>query len=96
MNRRKLNTHILFHRVLSGNDFPHEDSSLALIISAQAAHWFDLPYFYNEVRRTLKTNGVLALFGYAFVQIHGRQSDKLNQILTNVNFKFQENLNFYI
>jgi len=73
-----------YSRVLIGKDLPHEDSSLSLIISAQAAHWFDLPYFYKEVKRTLKINGVLALFGYAFVQVHGQQSEKLNQILTNV------------
>jgi len=58
-----------------------------LIISGQAVHWFDLPYFYNEVKRTLKINGVLALFGYAFVQIHGQQSEQVNEILTNVNYK---------
>jgi len=57
-----------------------------LIIAGHAAHWFDLPYFYNEVKRTLKINGVLALFGYAFVQIHGRQSEKLNEIIKNVHF----------
>jgi len=57
-----------------------------LIIAGHAAHWFDLPYFYNEVKRTLKINGVLALFGYAFIQIHGRQSEKLNEIIKNVQF----------
>jgi SAM-dependent methyltransferase len=75
---------VFFDRVIIGSDIPHEDSSLTLIISAQAAHWFDLPHFYSEVKRTLKTDGVFALIGYAFVQVHGRQSDKLNEILTNV------------
>ena len=77
---------MFFNRVIIGRDLPHEDSSLALIISAQAAHWFDLSHFYSEVKRTLKTNGVLALFGYAFVQVHGRQSEKLNEIITNVDY----------
>ncbi|UJR21029.1 hypothetical protein I4U23_024129 [Adineta vaga] len=71
------------YKVINGRDIPHEDSSLTLIISGQAAHWFDLPYFYKEVQRTLKTNGVLALFGYAFVQTHGQNSEKLNEILEN-------------
>ncbi len=82
------------NRIFNGRDIPHEDSSLTLIISAQAAQWFDLPYFYNEVRRTLKINGVLALFGYAFVQSHGRESDKLNQILINVKFSIQRKFEF--
>lgn len=67
-----------------GTDIPHEDSSLALIISGQAAHWFDLPHFYTEVQRTLKINGVLALFGYAFVHIHGMKSQEINEILLDV------------
>lgn len=71
-------------RVIVGKAIPHEDSSLSLIISAQAAHWFDLPYFYNEAKRTLKDNGVLAVFGYAFVQAHGQHADKLNKILEQV------------
>ena len=43
------NKHISLPRVNNGRDLPHENSSLTLIISAQAAHWFDLPYFYQEV-----------------------------------------------
>ncbi|CAF1115331.1 unnamed protein product [Adineta steineri] len=78
------NTHSnINYKVSVGNDIPHEDSSLALIISGHAAHWFDLPYFYNEVKRTLKINGVLVLFGYAFVQVHCQQAEKLNEILYN-------------
>lgn len=76
----------IFFRVLKDTKIPHEDSSLSLIISAQAAHWFDLPRFYEEVKRTLKNNGVLALIGYAFVQVHGEESDKLNKIITNVSY----------
>ncbi|CAM2708411.1 unnamed protein product [Rotaria socialis] len=78
------NTHSnINYKVIVGSDIPHEDSSVALVISAQAAHWFDLPYFYKEVKRTLTIKGVLALFGYAFVQVHGQQSEKLNEIITN-------------
>ncbi|CAF0883316.1 unnamed protein product [Rotaria sp. Silwood1] len=88
------NTHSnINYKVIIGNDIPHEDSSLTIIISGQAAHWFDLPHFYNEVKRTLKINGVLALFGYAFVQIHGRQSERLNEIITNF---YQNTLDGYV
>jgi SAM-dependent methyltransferase len=40
------------------------DASIDLVTVAQAAHWFDLPRFYAEVRRVLQPGGVLALWGY--------------------------------
>jgi len=35
-----------------------------LITVGQAAHWFDLPKFYEEAKRIMKPGGLLALFGY--------------------------------
>lgn len=35
-----------------------------LIVAAQAAHWFDLPTFYQEVRRVAKAGAVVALISY--------------------------------
>lgn len=40
------------------------DASVDLVTVGQAAHWFDLPAFYAEVRRVLRPGGVLALWGY--------------------------------
>lgn len=40
------------------------DSSADLILAAQAAHWFDLDRFYEEVRRVARPDGVLALVTY--------------------------------
>ncbi len=40
------------------------DHCADLITVAQAAHWFDLPAFYAEVRWVLKPDGVLALWCY--------------------------------
>jgi ubiquinone/menaquinone biosynthesis C-methylase UbiE len=48
---------------------PLASYSLDLITVAQAAHWFDLPRFYQEVDRMLRPNGVLALWGYGLFQI---------------------------
>jgi len=39
-------------------------ASLDLVVVAQALHWFDLPRFYDEVRRVLKPGGVLAVWSY--------------------------------
>ena len=43
---------------------PLKDKSVSLVTVAQAAHWFDLPAFYKEVRRVLKPGGILALISY--------------------------------
>jgi SAM-dependent methyltransferase len=41
-----------------------EAASVDLVTVAQAAHWFDLPAFYAEVRRVLAPGGALALWTY--------------------------------
>jgi SAM-dependent methyltransferase len=44
------------------------DNSFDLVTVAQAIHWFDFPPFYQEVNRTLKNSGILAVIGYG--QLH--------------------------
>ena len=46
------------------------DSSVDLILVAQAAHWFDLPAFYAEAERVLRPGGVLALLTYSGLRIN--------------------------
>jgi len=43
--------------------------SIDLVVVAQALHWFDIEPFTNEVRRVLKTEGVLAAWCYTGVRI---------------------------
>jgi SAM-dependent methyltransferase len=45
-----------------------EPQSLACITAAQAAHWFDLPKFYDVVNSALRPGGVLALIVYGNVK----------------------------
>lgn len=47
-----------------------EDTSLNLIVAAQAAHWFDLASFYEEVRRVAAPGCVLALVSYGVLSIN--------------------------
>lgn len=60
----------------SADALPAADGTTDLITSAQAAHWFDLPRFYAEVRRIAAPGAVLALITY------GRQEldDELNPL----------------
>jgi len=39
-----------------------------LATAAQAAHWFDLPAYYAEVRRVTRTGGIIALVSYGVLE----------------------------
>jgi ubiquinone/menaquinone biosynthesis C-methylase UbiE len=54
-------------RPAEASGFP--DNYFDLITVAQAVHWFNFEKFYDEVVRTLKPNGVLALIGYGLFRI---------------------------
>jgi SAM-dependent methyltransferase len=41
-----------------------DSDSIDLVAAAAAVHWFDLPRFYEEVRRVLRPGGVLAAWTY--------------------------------
>ena len=43
-------------------NFP--DKYFDLVTVAQAVHWFDMPKFFEEVRRVLKPGGIIAVMGY--------------------------------
>ena len=43
------------------------DGCADLVVAAQAAHWFDLPAFYAEVRRVARPGALVALVTYGIV-----------------------------
>lgn len=45
------------------------DRSTDLIVAAQAAHWFDLPAFYTEVRRIARPHAAVALVSYGILEL---------------------------
>ena len=57
------------YRVASAEESGLESGTIDLIMVAQALHWFDLPRFYEEVPRVLKSNGVFAASAYKFFHI---------------------------
>jgi SAM-dependent methyltransferase len=63
---------------------PAEQSSIKsgtidLIMVAQALHWFDLDRFYEEARRVLKPNGVLAASAYNLLHIEAAIDEIVNR-----------------
>jgi SAM-dependent methyltransferase len=57
------------YRVAPAENSGIESETIDLIMVAQALHWFDLPRFYEEARRALKSNGVLTASAYRFFHI---------------------------
>ncbi|MEM7370777.1 MAG: class I SAM-dependent methyltransferase [Bacteroidota bacterium] len=49
---------------------PFSDQQFDLITVGQAFHWFDHAAFFEEAARTLKPNGILAIWGYGLLRIH--------------------------
>lgn len=58
---------------------PLAEHSASLITAAQAAHWFDLPAFYREVRRIAEPSAVLALISYGVLRLEGELNERFAQ-----------------
>jgi SAM-dependent methyltransferase len=61
-----------------------QDNQFDLITVAQAVHWFDFSLFHNEVKRTLKPNGILAIIGYPLPSIDARTDLIVKQFYENI------------
>jgi SAM-dependent methyltransferase len=44
-------------------------ASVDLAVAAQAAHWFDLPRYYDEVRRVVREGGLVTLLSYGVIHV---------------------------
>ncbi len=55
--------------VASAEECPLASHSVDLVTVAQAMHWFELPTFYEQVRRVGRVGGVLAAWSYGLAQI---------------------------
>src|SRR5688572_4381338 len=60
----------IFYSVAAAEQAPFDDNQFDLITIAQALHWFSLPDFYNEVKRTGRSGGLIAAWGYSLSRIH--------------------------
>jgi SAM-dependent methyltransferase len=60
-------------------NLPLADSSASLITAAQAAHWFDLPAFYEEARRIAIPGGILALISYGVMRLEPALNDRFQR-----------------
>jgi SAM-dependent methyltransferase len=58
------------YSVASAEQTNFQNQQFDLITVGQAMHWFDLDKFYAEVKRVLKPNGVLAVWGYSVCSVN--------------------------
>lgn len=67
------------YRCESAETLSANDQSADLIVAAQAAHWFDLPLFYKEVRRVAKPDAIIALLSYGVPSLDGPADNYLQR-----------------
>lgn len=63
----------------SAESLPVADGTAGLVTAAQAAHWFDLPHFYAEVRRVAAPGCVIALITYGQQQLDSDLNSRFQQ-----------------
>lgn len=57
------------YKIATAEETGLPDRSADIVVAAQAAHWFDLPRFWQEVARILRPGGVVAVIGYGVPRI---------------------------
>lgn len=67
------------YRTALAEDSGLPQASVDLVTVAQAAHWFDLPRFYDEVRRVGRPGAAVALITYGVLHVEGEEVEPLVQ-----------------
>lgn len=89
LSRQQLNQAPYFenvsYQVQSAERTSFADQSFDLIVVAQAVHWFDFDVFFQEVTRTLKKDGVIALIGYGTLTAQDQGlNDQIQHLYTEI------------
>ncbi|KAM9961082.1 hypothetical protein ACTFIW_010258 [Dictyostelium discoideum] len=65
------------YRLSSAEKIDLPSGSVDLITVATAAHWFDLPVFYEESKRLLRENGSLIIWCYNVLEFKNDEAQKI-------------------
>lgn len=73
------------YRVATAEASGLADCSLDLATVSQALHWFKIDDFYKEIKRVLKPQGILAVWGYGWIEAENesisRSVDQFQKIM---------------
>jgi ubiquinone/menaquinone biosynthesis C-methylase UbiE len=72
------------YRVAPADASPLTNASIDLVTVAQALHWFDLPRFYDEVRRVAVPDGIIAVWCYQLHTITSEVDAIVGYYYTNI------------
>ncbi len=72
-------SHGVEYRVALAEESGLPDTCADIVTVAQALHWFDIPRFFAEAARILKTGGILAAWSYGKLRIEGAEIDAAAQ-----------------
>lgn len=84
------------YKVESSDQVKVTDQSFDLITVAQAIHWFNFDAFYNEVKRTLKPNGIIAVIGYGLMSIDKKVDQVIYKLYEEILGKYWDSERRYI
>lgn len=68
------------YHIAGATNLPAQKGEVDVVVAAQAAHWFDLPRFYDEVRRVVRPGGSLALVSYGVPYVEGSFNSIFQQV----------------
>lgn len=74
----------IFYSLENAEQTSFADNQFDLITVAQAIHWFDFGEFYKEAARTLKPNGIIAVFGYNLFRINKETDSIIDDFYKNI------------
>ena len=68
------------------------ETSVDLITVANAVHWFDIPAFYNEAKRVMRDNAVIAVWCYETITPKSELAEALAPLHSALHDYWQPNL----
>jgi ubiquinone/menaquinone biosynthesis C-methylase UbiE len=74
----------IFYAVSAAEKTDFKDSTFDLITVGQALHWFDIPKFFDEVKRVGKPDGIVAVWGYGLLKINPEIDHVIGNFYTEV------------